>query len=65
MYHCRLLVVDKTCGPDLARRTVLGEGGLHGKEEEGGQKLSRQHEGEGAEQYQYVVEGLVLLSTNL
>ena len=26
MYHCRLLVVDKPCGPDLAWRTALGNG---------------------------------------
>ena len=24
-YHCRLLVVDKPCGPDLAGRTALGK----------------------------------------
>ena len=25
MYHCRLLVVDKPCGPDLAWMTALGK----------------------------------------
>jgi hypothetical protein len=47
MYHCRHLVVDKSCGPGLGRgQPALEPGGLHGGADEGVQQLSAQHEEE-------------------
>ena len=50
MYHCRHLVVDKSCGPGLGRgQPALEPGELHRGADEGVQQLTAQH-GEEEEQ---------------